>query len=86
MIQVRVKLFATLRERAGWAQKTWELPDAATVATLLDTLGEAEPNLEVAGRPIYAAVNQQYVGRDAALHDGDEVALFPPVSGGQSGA
>lgn len=82
MIRVQVKLFATLREAAGWAEQSWELAETATVATLLDELAQAHAELDVAGRPVYAAVNQQYARRETVLQDGDEVALFPPVSGG----
>jgi molybdopterin converting factor subunit 1 len=85
MMTVKVRLFATLRERAGWAQKSLELPMAATVETLLAELAASDAALDVVGRPVYAAVNQQYAQRETVLQDGDEVALFPPVSGGESG-
>lgn len=82
MMQVQVKLFATLREQAGWAQQGYSLPEGATVETLLETLEADAPDLRLRGRAVYAAVNQQYAQRSAVLQDGDEVALFPPVSGG----
>ncbi len=71
---VRVRLFAGLRERAGWAQR--EI-DAATVSEVWPALGLGEePN------GLLYAVNKEYATRDRALSDGDEVALIPPVSGG----
>ena len=71
---VRVRLFAGLRERAGWSQR--EI-DAATVADIWRAL---ELGDEPAG--LLYAVNKEYATPDRALADGDEVALIPPVSGG----
>ena len=71
---VRVRLFAGLRERAGWSQRD---VDAATVGDVWSALGLGdEPN------GLLYAVNKEYATRDRALADGDEVALIPPVSGG----
>jgi molybdopterin synthase catalytic subunit len=73
-VSVRVRLFAGLRERAGWSQRE---VDAATV-------GEIWEALELGTEPegLLYAVNKEYATRDRALADGDEVALIPPVSGG----
>jgi MoaE-MoaD fusion protein len=73
-VTVRVRLFAGLRERAGWSQR--EI-DAATVADVWRAL---ELGDEPAG--LLYAVNKEYATPDRALADGDEVALIPPVSGG----
>jgi MoaE-MoaD fusion protein len=73
-VTVRVRLFAGLRERAGWSQR--EI-DAATVADIWRAL---ELGDEPAG--LLYAVNKEYATPDRALLDGDEVALIPPVSGG----
>jgi molybdopterin synthase catalytic subunit/molybdopterin converting factor small subunit len=73
-VTVRVRLFAGLRERAGWSEREVE---AATVADVWETL---ELGDEPAG--LLYAVNKTYAERDRALADGDEVALIPPVSGG----
>ena len=71
---VVVRLFAGLRERAGWSQR--EL-DVASVA-------EVWPALELGDEPegLLYAVNREYADRGQELQDGDEVALIPPVSGG----
>ena len=76
MSAVRVRLFAGLRERAGWSQQ--ELDGVATVADIWPALalGDEPPGL------LYA-VNKEYAERDRRLADGDEVALIPPVSGGE---
>src|SRR5690349_15331276 len=71
---VTVRLFAGLRESAGWSSRELE---AATVADVWPQLGLGD---EPAG--LLYAVNKAYAGRDTALADGDEVALIPPVSGG----
>lgn len=76
-MRIAVKLFAVLRERAGARLLELELPDGARVDDVWPALelGEEPPGLLL-------AVNRSYVARDALLHDGDEVALIPPVSGG----
>jgi MoaE-MoaD fusion protein len=74
-MRVAVRLFAGLRERAGWAQR--ELADVERVA-------DVWPRLELGAEPpgLLYAVNKEYAPRDRLLSDGDEVALIPPVSGG----
>jgi molybdopterin synthase catalytic subunit/molybdopterin converting factor small subunit len=71
---VTVRLFAGLRERAGWSRR--EI-DAATV-------GDVWARLDLGDEPagLLYAVNKEYAEREHALRDGDEVALIPPVSGG----
>jgi molybdopterin synthase catalytic subunit len=71
---VTVRLFAGLRERAGWSRRE---VDAATVADIWPALGLGD---EPAG--LLYAVNQEYAERERELAPGDEVALIPPVSGG----
>jgi molybdopterin synthase catalytic subunit len=74
-VNVTVKLFAGLRERAGWSER--EFHGIGCVADVWPALGLGE---EPAG--LLYAVNQEYADRDTKLSDGDEVALIPPVSGG----
>ncbi len=74
-MHVNVKLFAGLRERAGWSELAVEAgPTVGDVWRELG-LGEEPPGL------LYA-VNKEYADRDRPLAEGDEVALIPPVSGG----
>jgi len=72
---IRVRVFAGLRERAGWSEK--ELADVERVADVWPALGlgDEPPGL------LYA-VNREYAEPDRELADGDEVAVIPPVSGG----
>lgn len=81
-MRVTVKLFATLREQAGWSEQQVVLAPGATLGDLMGRLAEETPGLTLGGRTVYAAVNQQYVQPNHVLANGDVVALFPPVSGG----
>jgi MoaE-MoaD fusion protein len=74
---VRVRLFAGLRERAGAGGVDLELEEGATVAAVWPALGLGD---EPAG--ILYALNRAYVERGARLSEDDEVAVIPPVSGG----
>jgi molybdopterin synthase catalytic subunit len=77
-VEVTVRLFAVLRERAGARELTLDLPEGARVRDALDSLaGLAE------GVPLVMAVNREYASEDRALDAGDELALIPPVSGGR---
>jgi MoaE-MoaD fusion protein len=78
-MEVTVRLFAMLRERAGGAREvTLSLPDGARVSDALAALGDvAPPEL-----PLVMAVNREYARDDQVLDPGDELALIPPVSGG----
>jgi molybdopterin synthase catalytic subunit len=72
---VTVKLFAGLRERAGYRERELEGPERVADVWPALALGEEPEGL------LYA-VNRRYADRDHPLADGDEVALIPPVSGG----
>ena len=62
---------------------TVELPERSTVADLLTAMESSYPNLSSSVPHTMIAVNTEYVENTHLLHDGDEVALIPPVSGGQ---
>jgi len=76
-VHVSVRLFAGLRERAGSGARTLELAEGARLA-------DVWPALDLGEEPqgLLYAVNKRYADREAALADGDVVALIPPVSGG----
>ncbi|HHY54238.1 MAG TPA: molybdopterin converting factor subunit 1 [Chloroflexi bacterium] len=82
-MQIQVRLFATLRQLAGWSQQPLELPAGATLDEALAAIDQRYPMLTIGQRTFYAAVNQEYAKGDQVLRDGDEVAIFPPVSGGR---
>lgn len=81
-MNVRVKFFAILRERAGAAEIMKELPEGSTVSQLWQALQQDYPKLAVSGIRLLYAVNQDYVAPDHVLKDHDEVVFIPPVSGG----
>jgi molybdopterin converting factor subunit 1 len=81
-MRVRVLLFASLRERAGISELTLELPPDATVAVARAALSEKLPVLEKQLDRIAWAVNRSYATPHSPLHEDDELALIPPVSGG----
>ena len=80
-MEVTVRLFAMLRERAGASEVTVELPEGARVKDALAELGDL-----AAGLPLVMAVNREYAPEDHVLDAGDELALIPPVSGGETAA
>jgi molybdopterin converting factor subunit 1 len=80
-MEVTVRLFAMLRERAGQPELTLDLPDGARVGDALAQLhGLAQ------GVPLVMAVNREYADEERVLDPGDELALIPPVSGGEARA
>ena len=81
-MQIRVKLFALLRDRAGTSDSSLDLSDGATVSCAVDALrAKFPPTAELLPRCAFA-VNQSYAALDHVLHDRDELAVIPPVSGG----
>jgi molybdopterin synthase sulfur carrier subunit len=83
---MKLLYFAWLRSRIGKAGEELAPPaEVATVGQLLDWLETRSPAHKAAladRRAVRVAVNQDYVGNDHPVRAGDEVALFPPVTGG----
>lgn len=76
-MKVSVRLFASLRERAGRDELELDLPEGARVADALAAVEHLAP-----GVSLVLAVNREYASEDVVLHAGDELAVVPPVSGG----
>lgn len=82
-MNITVRLFAMLKEQAGTDRIALELPAGATVAQAVEAAGRQVGIESLLERmPLAHAVNREYADSDAALHDADELALIPPVSGG----
>ena len=81
-MRVTVRLFARLRDIAGAAQLTRELPEGATARLLWNTLAAEHAGLAAYRDAVSIAVNAEYSKMSRRLADGDEVAFLPPVSGG----
>ena len=81
-MQIRVRFFAMLRERAGKADVRWQVDSGETVGGLWEALCSEFPGLGGPNMTVAFAVNREYVDRFHRLNDNDEVAIIPPVSGG----
>jgi molybdopterin synthase catalytic subunit len=81
-MQVTVRLFGSLREATGAKELAVALADGARVDALYALLARQHPDFARLGPRLRVAVNQDVVGLDHMLADGDEVAFLPPVSGG----
>lgn len=85
-MDLNVQYFASVRETMGMESEQFRVGDGtATVASLMQLLAErheAFAQLADSDNPLLVAVNQTVVDNDAPLSDGDEVAFFPPMTGG----
>ena len=79
---VTIRLFARLREIAGAAELSRNLPAGATARTAWDALVSDFPAMGDYAAAVSCAVNEEYTRLSATLKDGDDVAFLPPVSGG----
>lgn len=81
-MEVEIRLFASLKDRAGGERVAVTVEEPATVETLRQALADAYPALAPALSTALVAVNQDFAFAQTPVQEGDEVALFPPVSGG----
>jgi molybdopterin converting factor subunit 1 len=79
-MKVKVVFFAKSREIVGRNQMDIEIQEGEVVSGLLSKLQSQFH--ELLDMQFITAVNSEYMGNDTELHDGDEVAIIPPVSGG----
>ena len=83
-MEIEIRLFASLKDRAGRSRVTVEVEEPATIRTVTDALANAHPPLAPALPASLVAVNQDFAFADTPVEPGDEVAYFPPVSGGET--
>ncbi|HVO41116.1 MAG TPA: molybdopterin converting factor subunit 1, partial [Aggregatilineales bacterium] len=81
-IKIKVLLFASLKDRAGVNRLALEIPDSGTLGELRAALETQIPALKDVLGTAVAAINQEFAFPEDRVKDGDEVAFFPPVSGG----
>lgn len=84
-MKLKIHYFASIREQLGVGEEQVELAENSTVADLIASLTQAQPRFAamIEGVPsILVAVNQAIVERSCTLTDDDEVAFFPPMTGG----
>mgnify|MGYP000656784936 CR=1 FL=1 len=77
-MSIKVRYFASLKESLGRSEDELEFVE---VITVIDVWSQANPDSELPAN-ILAAVNMEYVALDSLVKNNDEVAFFPPVTGG----
>ncbi len=81
-IRINLLLFASVAEAVGQRQRAIDVPEGTTARGTFRLLAEDMPELVKRVDHVSFARNQEFVGGDAVLADGDELAVIPPVSGG----
>lgn len=81
-MHVNIRLFARLKEVVGASELQRVVPDGCAAADAWNALVAEFPALADHTRSVSCAVNEEYARLTAPLHDGDEIAFLPPVSGG----
>ncbi|WP_108024030.1 molybdenum cofactor biosynthesis protein [Melghirimyces profundicolus] len=82
-MQIRIQLFAGVAEAVGERSVGLELPEGAVVRDLIQRLEDTYPDAGDLIRQSFVALNQEYAGPEENIRPGDEIALIPPVSGGE---
>jgi sulfur-carrier protein len=81
-MNIKLKLFSIAKDLAGFEERVLHLQEGASAEAVLDELELLDPRFSDLCSSVRVAVNYTYVTNDHLLHDGDEVAVIPPVSGG----
>lgn len=81
-MELEVRLFATLKDRAGQARIKIAVEEPADVHSLLEAIATSFPGLAASLPTALVAVNKAFADLGTPIEPGDEVAIFPPVSGG----
>ena len=82
-VQVKILFFASLKDIVGSRQLEMDVVPGATVADVLASLEADYPRIKQYRPVVLTAVNEEYVDQRTAIQEGDEIAIFPPVSGGE---
>jgi molybdopterin converting factor subunit 1 len=81
-MRLRLRFFAAAREAMGRSELGLDVPEPYSVADLLARLRAEQPSFAALPPGMMVSVNLEYRSPEHALHEGDEVAFIPPVSGG----
>jgi molybdopterin converting factor subunit 1 len=81
---VKILFFGAARDAVGHGEVEFVLTGTPTASSALAQVLEKFPDLRRFGRSLLFAVNQEYAAGDREVHEGDELAVFPPVSGGST--
>ncbi len=83
-MKISVLFFGVLKDLVGRSSETVDLPEGTRVREVLLHYGRQAPRFEEMAPSLAISVNQEYSGAARVLHEGDEVGLLPPVSGGSA--
>lgn len=81
-MKVKIRYFALYRDLSGRSDETLDLEDGSTLTKLLEEVKKSHPILKQQSGQFLLAVNEEYAAPETVLREGDEVAIFPNVSGG----
>src|SRR5690349_5224944 len=81
-MRVTVRLFAMLRQQAGWREREIQLNEGATIDDAWELIATVSPALAPQRAHVRFALNREYAAADQRLAEGDELAFIPPVAGG----
>lgn len=82
MMEIEIRLYATLRDKVGERRITIELDEPFDVANLTNTVKTTYPAMSDSVDSAVVSVNRAFATMDTPVKTGDEIAMFPPVSGG----
>ncbi|MBI4850623.1 MAG: molybdenum cofactor biosynthesis protein MoaE [Acidobacteria bacterium] len=83
LIKINVLFFGACREIVGSGEISFSLPESSSISTALAKLKQDYPNLEKLSDRLLFALNESYATKEQTLNQGDKLAIFPPVSGGE---
>lgn len=81
-MEIKIKLFAVLREIAGWDESMMTIPDEISCSDILVSLQNQIPAISSILESCVIAINGTYADKNVLVSVGDELAILPPVSGG----